>query len=164
MLIMERGILVGWHIIMQPNKQFSIWSTIVDDFVYEDLIEEDAISLYINRFGSYYRQQLIQDLEKIKEGIKPYEHHMDYEECCFRACIVHGSSKEHLNHFLKDCEGKTIGEINDLLDTRYEDWLYKGEEELRIAILHYTLMTSGIEKNTEMYDNIENVLKENSYI
>ncbi|MCU7667672.1 hypothetical protein [Bacillus thuringiensis] len=155
---------MGWHIILQPNKQFSIWSTIVDDFVHEDLIEEEAISIYTNRFGNQYRHYLIQDLEKIKEGIKPYEHHMDYEECCFRALIVHGDSKEQLNHFLKACVGKTIDGINDLLDTHYEDWLYNGEEELRMAILHYTLATLGIEKNTEMHGNIENVLKENNYI
>lgn len=78
---------MGHILVKQPDGRFAMWSTMIDDFIAEDLTEKEMIeyeSEAAKKHEIEIMKQLFDDLEKGK-----YEP-MTYQECLDQRDEIHG--------------------------------------------------------------------------
>ena len=81
---------MGQQIIRQPDNNYSIWSTIVDDFIAENLTEDELLKWYKEEYGRSSLWYVERTLQMIKEGKKAYaQFTKTYEEACAWRDEVH---------------------------------------------------------------------------
>lgn len=59
---------MGIRVFQQPNGQFAVYSSIVEDFLVEDADEEDVREWYIERQKQQAEDKIEQMLEGAREG------------------------------------------------------------------------------------------------
>lgn len=78
----------------QPNGNFSIYSSYIDDFVLEDATWEEVVEEQIR----YQTQQVIEDMklekEKMERKLYPHKDTFTYEKACQRIKEIHGDRNE----------------------------------------------------------------------
>lgn len=63
---------MGHQIIQQPDGNFVVWSTIVDDFILLDFPESELIIYTAAKAYERERETVTKIINKIKSGEKPY--------------------------------------------------------------------------------------------
>jgi len=82
---------MGRQIIEQPNGKYAIWSTIVDDFILEDITVEEYIEFRIQEETKQIKKDITEVVNKLKKGEKPYyQFTMTYEEALKLKGEIHG--------------------------------------------------------------------------
>lgn len=74
-------------IVQQPDGLYSVFSTIVDDFIIIDATPDEIINEYVEDEREYIKQRVENELERMK---KPHYAHMSYEEALATIKMVHG--------------------------------------------------------------------------
>ena len=81
---------MGRQIIKQPDGKYSIWSSIVDNFIITDCTKEEYIEFAINEEKEKIKEQLNEIFEIIEEGGKPYfQFTKTYEDCLETIKSIH---------------------------------------------------------------------------
>ena len=77
-------------IIKKDNGLYAIWSSIVDDFIYEDITKEEYIKIRINEERERVTRDLIELFNQIDAGENPYyQFGMTYDEALKRKKEIH---------------------------------------------------------------------------
>ena len=63
---------MGQQIIKQPNGRYAIWSSIVDDFLADNLTQNDVISFIVELEVERITTRIINTIKKLNRGEKPY--------------------------------------------------------------------------------------------
>lgn len=73
---------MGRQIIKQPDGLFSVWSTVIDDFIFGDASEEDIIEFFATEAVGKARKEAQEALERVKTLANPYaQFTMTWDEC-----------------------------------------------------------------------------------
>jgi len=88
---------MGRQIIKQPNGNYAVWFSIVDDFIFIDCTPEEII----NEFVEYNREQITQDVERVivslEKGEKPYyQFTRTFKDAIKQIRSCHGGKAESL--------------------------------------------------------------------
>lgn len=82
---------MGHQIIKQPNGQFSVWSTVVDNLIILDATPEEIIEYYCAREREEITQRVHDKVEQLNKGESPYgQFTMDWEEALDMIESCHG--------------------------------------------------------------------------
>lgn len=85
---------MGRQIIKQPNGKYCVFSTVVDSVVYYNMTQEELVKEFANDYGSYVQEKIIEIIEKLEVGGKPYyQFTMDYEEMMETIKDIHGDKE-----------------------------------------------------------------------
>lgn len=69
------------QIIKQPNGLYAIWSTIIDDFVYENITIKEYIKILIKETKKRTKINIAEIVAQLDNGEKPYyQFTMTYKE------------------------------------------------------------------------------------
>lgn len=91
---------MGRQIVKQPNGQYAVFSSIVDDFVLVDATPEEIIEEYVANQRRSIEQDVREVIEKLESGQKPYyQFTRTFEECVQVIRDLHGTETESLKHF-----------------------------------------------------------------
>ena len=63
---------MAWEIIQQPNKQYCIFSTVVDHFIYIDATPQQLENVYKMEWGKTGVDKVHRVLKALDNGEKPY--------------------------------------------------------------------------------------------
>lgn len=81
---------MGRQIIKKDNGKYAIWSTVVDDFLFDDITEEEWTKFRIEESIEETKKSVQRYFEEVKEGIhKNNPFAMTYEEACKTRDEVH---------------------------------------------------------------------------
>jgi hypothetical protein len=96
------------YYVRQPNGKIALFSTIVDNWLYEDMSEDEFYELFCERNGKHTREVALQHIDKWT----------DYEECKYH--ITHSSFwfgskvKNYTQQEIKEfCEKTGYEEVSD---------------------------------------------------
>jgi len=89
---------MGEQIIIQPNGEYAVWSTIVDDFIYIDISsKEELIEVFLHREKQTITRKVNAIVKTLKEGGKPYyQFTRTFDECITTIKDLHGKNAESL--------------------------------------------------------------------
>jgi hypothetical protein len=72
---------MAWQIIKLPSKNYGIFSSVIDDFIYIGADREGIVHVYKEEFGKRGVENVEDILKKLDEGAKPYyQFTMDFLE------------------------------------------------------------------------------------
>ena len=84
---------MGRQIIKKPNGKFAIWSSIVDDFIYDDIYIKDYIQIRRDEAANQAEDDIWEIVKQLDKG-KPYaQFQMTYEEAVETRNRVHNRDK-----------------------------------------------------------------------
>lgn len=79
------------QIIKQPNGRYSIWSTVVDHFVFVDGTPEEMIEYYCQKEREGIKRSVNERVKELESGATPYgQFTMDWDEAVEEAISCHG--------------------------------------------------------------------------
>ncbi len=82
------------QIIKQPNGKYSIWSSIVDDFIMNNATPEEIIEYYIKRESEDIKERVNKTIDQLNNGEKPYYNFtMKLEEALSTIKRIHGEER-----------------------------------------------------------------------
>lgn len=89
------------YYVRQPNGKIALFSTIVDNWLYEDLSEDEFYELFCERNGKHTREVALQHIDKWT----------DYEECKYhithRAFWIGSKIKNYTKEEIEEFCNKT---------------------------------------------------------
>jgi hypothetical protein len=59
--------LMGRRIDKQKNGKYSVWSSIVDDYIHKDLTPEDIIEIYVEESRESITESVTRQINKLNE-------------------------------------------------------------------------------------------------
>ena len=87
-------------IVKQPDGEFAIYSTIVDDFTFVDLSPRDIIDLWASRERKRLSESVTKIVAQLERGEKPYAQFTEtFDEHVAFIRELHGGYTESLRHF-----------------------------------------------------------------
>lgn len=88
---------MGQQIVKQPNGQYAVWSSVVDDFVMVDASPQDIIADQTKDAHERIYQQVQQVVRDLDAGGKPYHQFTrSFDECVATIREQHGDDAESL--------------------------------------------------------------------
>jgi hypothetical protein len=84
---------MGWQIVKQPDEKWAIWCSIQDNFVLNDLTEQELLSYWIDEEIEHVTRKAQQHLDFVKSG-KRNHFSMTWDECQETIKRVHGDCDE----------------------------------------------------------------------
>lgn len=85
---------MGRQIIKQPNGKYCIFSSIVDNFTYYDMTEDEIVELWANEEREQIAKRVKENIEKLEPGEKPYyQFTQRYEEYLALIEEIHGKEE-----------------------------------------------------------------------
>jgi len=85
---------MAYQIIKQPNLGFSVWSTVVDDWVITNATPAEIAAWMIEDSAHRIHVQVEDIVRQLERGEKPYHQFtMTYEEAEQKAANIHGKRR-----------------------------------------------------------------------
>lgn len=79
------------QIIKQPDGNWCMWSTIIDDLIVENLTKEQMIDFVVEEKTRFAREETEQIFKDLEDGKKPYsQFQMDYQYMIELRKEIHG--------------------------------------------------------------------------
>jgi hypothetical protein len=95
---------MGWQIIKQPNNQYCVFSSVVEDLIVVNATEQELKDFYKEESGKRGITKVEDVLRELDEGRKPYfQFTMTFDEMVETVKAVHGE-------FKVECENITLYE------------------------------------------------------
>ena len=86
------------QIIIKDSNTIAVWSTIVDNFVFEGTLK-DYKRVRAERASYQVREEIDKIYNDLNNGLKPYyQFQMTYEEACQTRDEVHGEKEDKTFH------------------------------------------------------------------
>lgn len=74
---------MGRQIIKKKNGLYAVWSTIVDDFIMDDMTDEQVVSIFVEEAKEQMTINVKTIISDLNENKNPYyQFAMTYEEAC----------------------------------------------------------------------------------
>jgi hypothetical protein len=73
-------------IVQQPDGKYAVWSTVVDNFVCQDMTRDELKDFFVEEAVEQARQEVDRQLSRIAEGKTTYT----YEQCLNLIREIHG--------------------------------------------------------------------------
>lgn len=77
---------MGRSIVKQPDGKYAVWSTVVDNFVCQDMTRDELKDFFAEEAVEQARQEVDRQLSRIAEGKTTYT----YEQCLNLIREIHG--------------------------------------------------------------------------
>lgn len=63
---------MGWQIIKQPNNNYCIFSSIVDNIIYYNMTQLELINIFNEEVNADITEKIIKIVKQLNNGEKPY--------------------------------------------------------------------------------------------
>lgn len=82
---------MGWQIIKQPNNNYCIFSSIVDNVIYYNMTQLELINIFNKEINADISEKIIKIVKKLNNGEKPYHQFTKtYEDMLILIKEIHG--------------------------------------------------------------------------
>lgn len=93
---------MGMMIVKQPNDNYAIWSSVVDNFVAINLLAIGVIDYMVADYRQYMEGHVKETIEQLDCGEKPYmQFTKSFKECLAEIRKVHGKDNAVLKRLEK---------------------------------------------------------------
>jgi len=103
---------MGHQVIKQPNGQFALYSSIVDDFVLVNATERDIVDRFVEEYAKDTRHKIEVIIQTLNAGGKPYyQFTKTFDEALERIEEMHGKDRSDTRQI--QCGGTDETKKND---------------------------------------------------